>query len=133
MQSPLSDCVLKQSKISQVLLKSSETETDQRTLPSNFRRTAHPWSSNTSNVGRLGFTRDQWLVVRADDDPASLAQGLRGHPILAVGAVQITAEHSEAVSQCPWMSMEEGFFLYRNQCIQWNRCTVDGNSKRSHR
>jgi len=25
--------------------------------------------------------------------------------------VQITAEHAEAVSQCPWMSMEEGFFL----------------------
>ena len=55
------------------------------------------------------FTRDQRLVVRADDDPASLAdgvenkfcwrdahradngsgiaQGLRGHPILAVAAV----------------------------------------------
>ncbi len=27
--------------------------------------------------------------------------------------MQITAEHPEAVSQCPWMSMEEGFFLYR--------------------
>ena len=27
--------------------------------------------------------------------------------------MQITAEHAEAVSQCPWMSMEEGFFLYR--------------------
>jgi hypothetical protein len=23
--------------------------------------------------------------------------------------VQITGEHAEAVSQCPWMSMEEGF------------------------
>src|ERR1700688_407230 len=75
------------------------------------------------------FAGDQRLVIRADDDPAFLAegvenkfcwvdahradsggritQGLRGHPILAVGAVQITAEHSEAVSQCPWMSMEE--------------------------
>ena len=38
---------------------------------------------------------------------------MRSHPILAVGAVQITAEHAEAVSQCPWMSMEERFFLYR--------------------
>ncbi len=81
------------------------------------------------------FARNQRLVIRADDDPASLAdgivnkvcgrnmhradngsgvaQGLRGHPILAVGAVQITAEHSEAVCQCSWVSMEEGFFLYR--------------------
>jgi hypothetical protein len=41
-----------------------------------------------------------------------VAQGLRGHPILAIAAVQITAEHAEAVSQCPWMSMEEGLFLY---------------------
>src|SRR6266516_3172029 len=41
-----------------------------------------------------------------------IAQGLRGHPILAVCAVQITAEHAEAVSQCPRMSMEEGLFLY---------------------
>src|SRR5712671_6253454 len=42
-----------------------------------------------------------------------VAQGLRGHPILAVCTVQITTEHAETVSQCPWMSMEEGFFLYR--------------------
>jgi hypothetical protein len=47
------------------------------------------------------------------DSGSGIAQGLRGHPILAVGAVQITAEHPEAVSQCPGMSMEEGFFLYR--------------------
>src|SRR5260370_7376463 len=45
------------------------------------------------------------------DNGGGVAQGLRGHPILAVGAVQITAEHAEAVSQCPWMNVEEGFFL----------------------
>ena len=27
--------------------------------------------------------------------------------------MQITAEHAKTVSQCPWMSMEEGFLLYR--------------------
>ncbi len=27
--------------------------------------------------------------------------------------MQITTEHAETVSQCPWVSMEEGFFLYR--------------------
>src|SRR5260370_37933561 len=81
------------------------------------------------------FARKRRIVTSADDDPASLtdgvenkacardahradnssgvAQGLRGHPILAIAAVQITADHTEAVRQCPWMSMEEGFFLYR--------------------
>src|SRR5215470_6999985 len=79
------------------------------------------------------FAGDQRFVVRADDDPASLAQrienkfcwcdphqasnsggiaqGLGGDPILAIGAVQITAEHSEAVGECSWISMKEGFFL----------------------
>src|SRR6202158_2713963 len=47
------------------------------------------------------------------DNSSGVAQGLRGHPILAVCAVQITAEHAEAVSQCSWMSMEEGLFLDR--------------------
>src|SRR5258708_1760117 len=47
------------------------------------------------------------------DNGGGVAQGLRGHPILAIAAVQITAEHTEAVRQCSWMSMEEGFFLYR--------------------
>ena len=47
------------------------------------------------------------------DNGSGVAQGLRGHPILAIAAGQITAKHAEAVRQCPWMSMEEGFFLYR--------------------
>src|SRR5229473_4094445 len=81
------------------------------------------------------FTRNQRLVICADDDPASLAdrvknkfcwcdahragnggriaQGLRSHPILAIATMQITTEHSEAVRQRTWISMEEGFFLYR--------------------
>src|SRR6266478_945568 len=46
------------------------------------------------------------------DNSSGVAQGLRGHPILAIAAVQITSEHAEAVSQCPWMSMEERLFLY---------------------
>src|SRR5260370_33164700 len=88
-----------------------------------------------SEDGHGPFARDQRLVIRADDDPTSLAQGvknkfrgrdahragsgsgiaqgLRSHPVLAVGAMPITTEHSEAVCQCPWVSMEEGFFLYR--------------------
>jgi len=36
------------------------------------------------------------------DNGSGVAQDLRAHPILAVGAVQITAQHAEAVSQCSW-------------------------------
>src|SRR5258708_40222230 len=38
---------------------------------------------------------------------------LGGYPILAIGTVQVTAQHSEAVGQCPRIGMEEGFLFDR--------------------
>jgi len=58
-------------------------------------------------------TRSVGVTCIGPTTAVGVAQDLRAHPILAVGAVQITAQHAEAVSQCSWVSMEEGFFLYR--------------------
>ena len=40
-----------------------------------------------------------------------IAQGLRGHPVLAVGAVQIAPEHAEAVGERSGIGMEERLLL----------------------
>jgi len=78
---------------------------------------------------------DQGLVVRRHDDSRALphgigdeqvrdrferrrdrtriAQGLRRHPVLAIGAVQIAAEHPERVGERARMGMEEGFLFDR--------------------
>src|SRR5690349_12272099 len=42
-----------------------------------------------------------------------IAQGLRCHPVLAVAAVQITAEHSKAVRQRTGVHMKERFLFDR--------------------
>ena len=76
---------------------------------------------------------DQRLVVGADQDLRSLtqrvlhqglrrglqrrrhririAQRLRSHPVLAISAVQIAAQHSETVGQCARVGMEERLLL----------------------
>ena len=81
------------------------------------------------------FARDERLVVGADDDARALAERignerlrrggqrrrngrrianrLRRHPVLAVRAVQIAAEHAEAVGQRAGMRVEERLFLDR--------------------
>ena len=44
-------------------------------------------------------------------DRLRIAEGLRGHPVLAVGAVEIAAEHAEAVGECSGIGVEEGLLL----------------------
>ena len=79
---------------------------------------------------------DQRLVVGADDDAralpqriaderfrrwrssggataARIAQRLRRHPVLAVAAVQVAAEHAEAVGERARMRVEERLLLDR--------------------
>ena len=40
-----------------------------------------------------------------------IAQGLRGYPVLAVGAMKIAAHHAEAVGESTGMGVEEWFFF----------------------
>ena len=81
------------------------------------------------------FAGDQRLVVGADDDACALrsasrtrslgrgaerrrdrgriAQRLRRHPVLAIAAVQIAAEHAEAVGERARMGVKERLLLDR--------------------
>ncbi len=81
------------------------------------------------------LARDQRFVVRADDDLRAafdgvahepfgrdverrrhrvrIAQRLRRHPVLAITAVQIAAEHAEAVGERARMHVKERLFLDR--------------------
>src|SRR5262249_7491430 len=78
------------------------------------------------------LARDERLVVCADDDARALAQSiadekfrrcfdrrsdslrvpqrLRRHPVLAVGAMEIAAEHAKTVSERSRLCVKEGFF-----------------------
>src|SRR6266568_2842848 len=58
---------------------------------------------------------DQDLRRRAERwrDRVRVAQSLRGDPILTVRAVEVAAEHPEAVSQGPRIGVEEGFLFNR--------------------
>src|SRR5437867_2148794 len=42
-----------------------------------------------------------------------ITQRLRSHPVLAIGAVKVASQHSEAVRQCARVGMEERFLLNR--------------------
>src|SRR5258708_3678072 len=46
-------------------------------------------------------------------DRLRVAQGLRGNPVLAIGAVQVTAQHAKAVSQGSRVSVEKRLLLDR--------------------
>ncbi len=81
------------------------------------------------------FARDERLVVRADDDASAevdglidelawrdvprrrdsvgIAERLRCHPVLAIGAVEIAAEHSEAEGERTGVRVEERLLLHR--------------------
>ena len=80
------------------------------------------------------FAGDERLVVGADEnlcalgerilhkvlwrgrvwrrDGVGIAQGLRSHPVLTVGAVKIAAQHSEAVGEGAGMGVEERLLLH---------------------
>src|SRR5262249_47080067 len=81
------------------------------------------------------FAGDQGLIVRAHQDLGALlkrlphellrcssqwgnnrlrvTKGLGCYPILTVATVQVTAQHSEAVGQCPGIGVEEWLFFDR--------------------
>ena len=42
-----------------------------------------------------------------------VTERLGRYPILAIGTVQVTAQHSEAVGQCPRIGMEKGLLFDR--------------------
>ena len=85
--------------------------------------------------GHRPFARDQGLVVRRDDDARAetacvaddvgglridrrrdgrrIAKRLRRHPVLTVRAVEIAAEHAEAVRERARMGVEERLLLDR--------------------
>ena len=44
-------------------------------------------------------------------DSIGVSQSLRGNPVLAIGAVQIAAEHSEAVGECAGVGVKERLLL----------------------
>src|SRR5208283_2689277 len=46
-------------------------------------------------------------------DGAGIAQRLRRNPVLTVGAVQIATQHTEAISECPRIRVEEWLLLDR--------------------
>ncbi len=107
----------------------------------NLRRAVAVGDESGKKAGGLGFFEncdrpfagDERLVVGADQnfralikgiayeslrsgcerrrDGIGIAQGLRRHPVLAVSAMQVAAEHAEAVGESAWISVEERLFF----------------------